>query len=101
MPLLVKCLWDLKYFGGKLPTGKKETGKLGQGIYTIVRNLVTCMWIQLCIRHSGVYRGHSRDVKGRLFVSYESYSMLLKYVTSWDGRLNIIIYELLVRWDNH
>ena len=30
----------MKYFGGKLPTGKKETGKLGQVIYTIVQNLV-------------------------------------------------------------
>ena len=29
-----------------------------------------CMWIQVCIEHSGVYRGHYRDVKGRLFVSY-------------------------------
>ena len=30
------------------------------------------MWIQVCIGHSGVYRGHyrPRDVKGRLFVSY-------------------------------
>ena len=28
------------YFGGKLPTGKKETGKFAQGIYTIVQNLV-------------------------------------------------------------
>ena len=25
-------------FGGKLPTGKKETGKFGQGIYIIVQN---------------------------------------------------------------
>ena len=39
MLLLVTWLWDLKYFGGKLPTGKKETGKFGQGIYTIVQNL--------------------------------------------------------------
>ena len=34
-------------------------------------DITTCMWIQLCIGHSGVYRGHYRDVKGRLFVSNE------------------------------
>ena len=33
--------WDLKYFGGKLPTGKKEAGKVGQRIYTSVQNLMT------------------------------------------------------------
>ena len=38
------------------------------------------MWIQVCIGHSGVYRGHYRDVKGRLFVSYNSYLVLLKYI---------------------
>ena len=32
------------------------------------------------IGHSGVYRGHYRDVKGRLFVSYKLYLMLLKYM---------------------
>ena len=30
--------------------------------YTIVQNIVAfqhdCMWIQVCIGHSGVYRGH-------------------------------------------
>ena len=31
----------MKYFGGNLQTGKKETSKFGQGIYTIVQNLVT------------------------------------------------------------
>ena len=44
-------------------------------------DITTCMWVQLCIGHSGVYRGHYRDVKGRLFVSYESYLVLLKYMT--------------------
>ena len=37
------------------------------------------MWIQVCIGHSGVYRGHYGDVKGRLFVSYKSYLVLLNY----------------------
>ena len=37
-------------------------------------DITRCMWIQLCIGHSGVYRGHYRDVKGRLFASYESYN---------------------------
>ena len=32
-------------------------------------DITTCMWIQLCIGHSGVYRGHYREVKSRLFVS--------------------------------
>ena len=40
MSLLVTWPWDLKCFGGKLPTDKKETGKFGQGKYTIVQNLV-------------------------------------------------------------
>ena len=44
-------------------------------------DITTCMWIQVCIRHSGVYRGHYKDVKGRLFVSYESYFGALKYMT--------------------
>ena len=66
-------------------TGKKKTGKFGQGKYTIVQNIVALqhvgpMWIQVCIRHSGVYRGHYRYVKGRLFVSYKSYFVLLKYM---------------------
>ena len=41
------------------------------------------MWIQVCIRHSEVYRGHYGDVKGRLFVSYKSYSVLLKCMIGW------------------
>ena len=36
--------------------------------------------IQVCMGHSGVYRGHYRDVKGRLFVSYKSYLVLLKHM---------------------
>ena len=43
--------------------------------------IVACMWIQVYIGHLGVYRGHYRNVKGRLFVSYKSYSVLLKYMT--------------------
>ena len=42
--------------------------------------ITACMWIQLCIGHSGVYRGHYGDVKGRLFVSCKSYLVLLKYM---------------------
>ena len=42
--------------------------------------ITECMWIQVCIGHSGVYRGPYRDVKGRLFVSYKSYLVLLKYM---------------------
>ena len=43
--------------------------------------ITASMWIQLCIGHSGVHRGHHyRDVKGRLFVSYKSYLVLLKYM---------------------
>ena len=43
---------------------------------------ITCMWIQVCIGHSEVHRGHYRDVKRRLLVSYESCLVLLKYRTS-------------------
>ena len=32
-------------------------------------DITTCKWIQLCMGHSGVYRGNYRDVKVRLFVS--------------------------------
>ena len=39
------------------------------------------MWIQLCIGHSGVYTEHYMEVKGRIFVSYESYLVLLEYMT--------------------
>ena len=53
------------------------------------------MSIQLCIGHSGVYRGHYRDVKGRLFVCYESYLVLLKYMI---GQTYIMA---VVRWNNH
>ena len=42
--------------------------------------ITACMWIQVCIRHSEVYRGHYGDVKGRLFVSHKSYFVLLKYM---------------------
>ena len=42
--------------------------------------ITACLWIQVCIGHSGVYRGHYGDVKGRLFVSYKSYLVLLKYM---------------------
>ena len=38
------------------------------------------MWIQVWIGHSGVYKGHYRDVKRRLFVSYTSYLVLLKVI---------------------
>ena len=44
-------------------------------------DITTGMWIQLCIGCSGVYRGHYRDIKGRLLVSYESYLVHLKYMT--------------------
>ena len=40
------------------------------------------MWIQVCIGHSGVYRGHYGDVKGRLFVSYVSYLVIHYYITA-------------------
>ena len=41
--------------------------------------ITACVWIQGSIGHSGVYRGHYRDAIGRLFVSYKSYLVLLKY----------------------
>ena len=41
MSLLVTRPWDLKYFRGKLPTGKNETDKFGQAIYTVVQNIMT------------------------------------------------------------
>ena len=43
-------------------------------------DITTCMCIQLCIGHSGVYRGPYREVQGRLSVSYESYVVLSKYM---------------------
>ena len=42
--------------------------------------ITACMWTQVCIGHSGVYRGHYGGVKGRLFVNYKSYLVLLKYM---------------------
>ena len=42
--------------------------------------ITACLWIQVYIGHSGVHRGHYRDVKGRLFISYKSYLVLLKYM---------------------
>ena len=44
-------------------------------------DITSCMCIQVCIEHSGVYREHYSDAKGRFFVSYESYLVLLKYMT--------------------
>ena len=49
--------------------------------YAESSDITSCMWIQVCIGHSGVYRGNYRDAEGRLFVSYESYLVLLKYMT--------------------
>ena len=46
-------------------------------------DITTCMWIEVCIGHSGVHRGHYGDVKRRLFFSYESYLVLLKYMTGY------------------
>ena len=63
--------------GGKLPTGKKKTDKFSQGNYTDSSGITACMWIQVCIGHSGVYY---RNVSGRLFVSYKSYLVFLKYM---------------------
>ena len=40
-------------------------------------DITTCMWIQVCIGHSGVCRRQYREVNGRLFVSYESYFFYL------------------------
>ena len=42
--------------------------------------ITACMWIQVCIGHSGVYRVHYGDVKGRLFVNYKSFLVLLWWV---------------------
>ena len=71
----------MKYFAEKLPTGKKKTGKFGQEkIHNCAESsgITAHVWTQVCIGHSRVYRGHYRDVKGRLFVSYKSYLVLLK-----------------------
>ena len=48
--------------------------------YAESSGITACMWIQVCIGHSGVYRGHYRDVNCRIFVSYKSNLVLLKYV---------------------
>ena len=44
-------------------------------------DITTCMWMQVCKRYSEVYKGHYRNVKGMLFVSYESYLVLLRYMS--------------------
>ena len=70
-------------FGGKLPTGREENRQVLAGkIHHCAESsgITACLWIQVCIGHSGVYRGHYGDVKGRLFVSYKSYLVLLKYM---------------------
>ena len=46
--------------------------------------ITACMLEQLCIGYSGVYRGQYREVKGSFFFSYESYLVLLKYMTCID-----------------
>ena len=73
----------MKYFGGKLPTGREENRQVLAGkIHCCAESsgITACLWIQVCIGHSGVYRGHYGNVKGRLFVSYKSYLVLLKYM---------------------
>ena len=70
-------------FGGKLPTGREGNRQVWAGkIHHCAESsgITACLWIQVCIGHSGVYRGHYGDVKGRLFVSYKSYLVLLKYM---------------------
>ena len=62
--------WQEEVWSGKIHNNCAESS-----------GITACMWIQVCIGHSGVYRGHYRGVKGRLFVSYESCSVLLKYMT--------------------
>ena len=64
-------------------TVKKKIGKFGQGKKhncAESSGITSCMWIQVCIGHSGVYRGHYRDVKGRLCVSFKSYLVFLQYM---------------------
>ena len=55
---------------------------LGEKIHHCAESsdITACSWIQVYIGHSGVFRGHYGDVKGRLFVSYKSYLVLLKYM---------------------
>ena len=50
----------------------QEENMFGQGLCTMT----------ICIGHSRVYIGKYREVKGRLFVSYESYVVLLKYMAA-------------------
>ena len=61
--------------------GNRQVWSGNRDNYTESSDITTCMWIHIGIGHSGVYRGHYRDVKGRLFVSYDSYLVLLKYMT--------------------
>ena len=49
--------------------------------YAESSDITACMRVQLCTGHSRVYRGQYREVKGRLFVSYESCLMLF-----WMGQ---------------
>ena len=63
----------------------RETAKQASLVREYIHNcaecsgITACMWIQVCIGHSGVDGGHDRDFKGRLFFSYKSYLVLLKY----------------------
>ena len=61
-----------------MPTGREENGQVWSG--KIHNCAESSMWIHICIGHSGVYRGYFGDVKGRLFVSYKSHLVLLKYM---------------------
>ena len=64
-------------------TGREENRQvLAEKIHHCAESsgITACLWIQVCIGHSGVYRGHCGDVKGRLFVRYKSYLVLLKYM---------------------
>ena len=45
--------------------------------------IMACIWKQVYILHSGVYRRHYRDDKGKLFVSYESYLVVLKHIRGY------------------
>ena len=64
-------------------TGREENRQVRSGKthnWAESSGITACMWIHICIGHSGVYRENYGDVKGRLFVSYKSYLMLLKYM---------------------
>ena len=77
-------------FWKETANGQEEKRQVWSGkIHNCVESsgITACIWIQVCIGHSGVYRGHNRDVKGRSFVSYKSYLVLLKYMI---GRTYII-----------